>query len=302
MRGVRMSWPILPVAALTLVLATPAAALPAGRSGAYGGGAVRDYLQFVSAQVRPDGRFTARATLVTECAPRYGDSLTESVSVRDAELSADGRYAATTSFAHQLGRGVPTVGGLRAEGTIRFSMRVLAGGRAAGSVRVRTAYTDPRTGRELARCDTGRIAWAARRPSRYAGEGRAAAQAGTHRGTTAQAEPFLMRVTDRGRLVRRAGLIVKVDCPSAAGVALDVVAHRMRVRRGRFGGAGEFTRAFRRPDGTRLTERYHWIMRGRFGRHGARGDFELRGVVRRARDGERIGSCRTGTLAWRAVR
>jgi hypothetical protein len=43
-------------------------------------------------------------------------------------------------------------------------------------------------------------------------------------------------------------------------------------------------------------------MRGRFGRRGSRGTFELTGVVRRRDDGKRVGSCATGEIAWRAAR
>ena len=285
-----------------LASAPAATALPAGRSGLYGGGAVRTYLQFVSAQVRPDGRFAAHATLVTNCSPRFGDSLTESVSVRNERLSPSGRYAATTSFEDELEPGVPTVGGLHAEGTTAFSIRVLAGGRAAGAVRVRSVYSDPRTGEEVARCDTGRIAWVARRPLPDAGEGRVSLQPGSHRGTTDQDQPVLMRVDRDGRRVRRAGLTVRVGCPSGIGLPLDVVAHKARVRRGRFGASGGFERPFTYPDGTRVVEHYSWAMRGRFGARGARGTFELRGVVRRREDGREIGSCTTGTVGWRAVR
>jgi hypothetical protein len=298
---VRTSRTTLLAALLLLTSVAPASALPAGRSGLYGGGAVRDYMQFVSAQVRPDGRFTAKATLVTRCSPRFGDSLTESVTVRD-ELSPDGRYAKTSTFEDDLEPGVPTVGGLHAEGTIRLSMRVLAGGRATGAIRVLTTYTDPRTGAEVARCDTGRIGWVARRPFPDAGEGRVTLQPGTHRGTTKQGQPFLARVTKRGRLVRRAGLTVRVGCPSGIGLALDVVAHRIRVRRGRFGASENFERPFTYPDGTRVVEHYSWSMHGRFGSRGVRGTFRMRGVVRREPSGERIGSCTTGEIPWRAVR
>ena len=284
-----------------MTFAVPATALPAGRSGLYGGGAVRDYLQFVSAQVRPDGRFTATATLVTRCSARFGDSLTESVTVRD-ELSPDGRYAEASSFDDELEPGVPAVGGLHAEGTIRFSITVGAGGRARGAIRVLTTYTDPLTGAEIARCDTGRIGWAARRPFPDTGEGRITLQPGTHRGTTDQGQPFLARVTNRGRLVRRAGLTVRVGCPSGVGLPLDVVAHRIRVRRGRFGAGDDFKRPFTYPDGTRVVEHYSWAMRGRFGSRGVHGTFQMRGVVRREADGERIGSCATGRVSWRALR
>ncbi len=296
-----MSRTILLAALLLIASAAPAAALPTGRSGLYGGGAVRDYVQFVSAQVRPDGRFTANATLVTRCSPRFGDSLTESVTVRD-ELSPEGRYAKTSTFEDDLAPGLPTVGGLHAEGTIRLSMQVLAGGRATGAIRVLTTYSDPRTGAEVARCDTGRIGWVARRPFPDTGEGRVTLQPGTHRGTTKQGQPFLARVTKRGRLVRRAGLTVRIGCPSGIGLALDVVAHRIRVRRGRFGAADDFERHFTYPDGTRVVERYSWAMHGRFGARGARGTFRMRGVVRRESSGERIGSCTTGQIPWRAVR
>lgn len=202
---------------------------------------------------------TAHATLVTKCAPRFGDELTESVSVRSVPLSEDGHYSATTSFSDELEPGVPTVGGLRAEGTIAFSARVLSGGVARGAVRVRSTYSDPATGAELAQCDTGRIAWAARRPAPDAG--RRALQPGTHRGTTGQDEPFLMRVTRDGRFVRRAGLTVRVGCPSGIGLPLDVVAHRVRVRRGRFGAADEFRRPFTYPDGDQVVEQYSWQLR-----------------------------------------
>ena len=297
---------LAPVAALLLILfglpAGPASALPPGRSGLYGGGAVRDYLQFVSLQVLPDGALSAHATLVTKCAPRFGDQLTESISVRGVRLDGDGRYRATTGFTDRVDPGVPLTGGLFAEGTISFSVRVLAGGLARGTVRVLTDYSETEGGPAVSRCDTGSIPWSARRPSAGAGGGRAALQPGTHRGATSQAEPFLMRVTDRGRLVRRAGLTVSVDCPSAIGLPLDVVAKRMRVRRGRFGAVGHFEREYTDPDGSRVVERHRWKLRGRFGRRGARGTFELTGVVRRRSDGRQVGSCATGKVAWRAVR
>ena len=282
--------------------APSAASLPPGRSGLYGGGAVRDYLQFVSVRVLPGGRFSAHATLVTECAPRFGDALTESVSIRNLRLSDDGRYSGTSSFTDELEPDVPTVGGLRAQGTIDFTLRALDRGRARGMVRVRTIYTDPATGAELSRCDTGAIPWTARRPAPDDGLGRPAPKPRTYRGTTEQDEPFLMRVTRRGRLVQRAGLTVRVGCPSGIGLPLDVVAHLVRVRRGRFGATDVFERPYTYPDGSAVVERYSWKLRGRFGRSGARGTFELHGDVRRRSDGERIGSCDTGRVDWRAAR
>ena len=288
-------------AAAAASFAPPAgAALPPGRSGLYGGGAVRDYLHFVSVRVLPGGGLSAHATLVTSCAPRFGDALTESVSVRNVRLSDDGRYSGTSSFTDELEPGVPRVGGLRAQGTIDFSTRVLDGGWARGIVRVRTIYTDPASGAELSRCDTGGIRWAARRPAPDAGSGRRAPKPRTYRGTTSQDEPFLMRVTRRGRLVQRAGMTVRVGCPSGIGLPLDVVAHLVRVRRGRFGATDAFERPYTYPDGSAVVERYSWKLRGRFGRRGARGTFELHGDVRRRSDGERIGSCDTGRVDWRA--
>jgi hypothetical protein len=293
-------------AALALTLsvgcAAPAAALAPGRSGLYGGGAVRDYLQFVSLRVLPDGGLGAHATLVTKCAPRFGDRLTESISVKDVSLDARGRYGATTSFTDHVDPGVSLTGGLFAEGTISFSVHVEAGGVARGTVRVRTTYSESQGGAEVARCDTGTVGWTARRPAPDAGNGRSTPQSGTHRGTTDQDEPFLMRVARGGRLVRRAGLTVHVDCRSAVGLPLDVVAQRVRVRRGRFGAAGHFERPYTDPDGRRVLERYSWELRGRFGRSGARGTFVLDGVVRRQSDAKRVGSCGTGTVAWRASR
>jgi hypothetical protein len=262
---------------------------------------VRDYLQFVSLRVLPGGGLRAHATLVTQCSPRFGDSLTESVSVPNARLSERGRYSATTPFSDDVDPGVPGVGGLRAEGTIVFSAEVLGGGVARGTARVWTTYSDPPTGAEQSRCDTGLIRWIARRPSPDVGAGRPAPRAGTQRGATEQEEPFLMRVARGARLVRRAGLTVRVDCPSAIGLPLDVVAHRLRVRRGRFGARDGFQRSFTSSDGTELVERYTWKLRGRFGRAGAHGSFELRGVVRRRSEDERVSSCETGTIAWRSA-
>ena len=278
-----------------------AAAFPSGRSGFYGGGAVQGFLQFVSLGVRPGGRFDAHATLVTECAPRFGDKLNENIAVRNVRLSDDGRYRATTAFTEDIPPGAPLTGGLHAEGTITYSARVLAGGLARGVVRVRTTYSDPANGAEVSRCDTGRVPWSARRPPAGAGAGTPALQPGILRGSTRQQEPFLMRVTRRGRLVARAGMTVRVTCPSALGVPLDVVAHRVRVRRGRFGARDRFTRPFTTSDGP-VVESYSWELRGRFGQIGARGTFELHGVVRRRSDGARVGSCDSGTVRWRAVR
>jgi hypothetical protein len=295
-----------PVAAMPAGAATGpaarAAAFPSGRSGFYGGGAVQGFLQFVSLRVRPDGRFDAHATLVTECAPRFGDELNENIAVGNVRLSDGGRYHSTTSFTEDLAPGEPLIGGLHAEGTITYSARVLAGGLARGIVRVRNTYSDPASGAEVSRCDTGRIAWSARRPPLDAGSGTPALQPGIHRGATGQREPFLMRVTRRGRLVARAGMTVRATCPSALGVPLDVVAHRVRVRRGRFGAKDTFTRPFTTLDGVEVVESYSWELRGRFGHTGARGTFELHGVVRRQSDGEAVGSCDSGTVRWRAVR
>ena len=293
-------------AALCLVAgavgAAPAGALPPGRSGSYGGGAVRDYLQFVSLSVAPGGGLTAHATLVTRCAPRFGDQLTESISVKGVRLDARGRYSARTSFTDDVDPGVPLTGGMVAEGTIAFSARVLAGGVARGTVRVRTTYRRSAGGPVVSSCDTGAIGWAARRPPPDAGAGRLRPQPGVHRGTTAAGEPLLMRVADRGRVVRRAGLTVRVDCPSAVGLPLDVVAQRVRVRRGRFGASGGFQRQFTDSGGRQLVERYTWELHGRFGTRGARGNFKLDGVVRRRDDGGRVGACGTGKIAWRATR
>lgn len=161
------------IAAAAPLCVPSAAAIAPGRSGLYGGGAIRDYVHFVSVRVAPGGDFRARALLVTKCSPRFGDLLTESISVSNARLSERGRYSETTSFSDELEPGIPTVGGLRAAGTIEFSVRV-------------------------------------RRPAPDAGSGRPRLQPGTHRGTT-----------------------VDVGCPSGIGLPLDVVAHRVPVRRGR---------------------------------------------------------------------
>jgi hypothetical protein len=97
-------------------------------------------------------------------------------------------------------------------------------------------------------------------------------------------------------------MTARVTCPSAVGVPLDLVAHRVRVRRGRFGAKDKFTRPFTTSDGVPVVESYSWELRGRFGQIGARGTFELHGVVRRRSDGKEVGSCDSGTVRWRALR
>lgn len=294
------------LAALLVPFAFPTgAAGQAGgaRAGLYGGGAVRDFMQFVSLRVKPGGeRFRARATLVTECAPRFGDTLTESVFISRGPLSERGRYKGTTQFTDEVDPGVPGIGGLRAQGRIELEIRSVRRPLASGTIRVRTVYRDPNDGGEVvSRCDTGLIPWVARVPSRDAGRGATRRQPGEHHGLTAQGQPFLMDVAGRGRLVRRAGMTATVSCPSALGNALDVVAHGLRVgKRGRFGATGSFRRSFTRSDGTEVEEDYTWRLRGRFGRSGAAGTFRLRGVVRKTLGGEQVGRCDTGRKAWRA--
>ena len=216
-RGRRIATAAAVLLVLSALTAGPAGALPPGRSGLYGGGAVRDYMQFVSLRVLPAGTLTAHATLVTKCSPRFGDQLTESISVRDVRLDSAGRYGATSSFSDRADPGVPLTGGMFVEGTITFSARVLAGGLARGTARVRTTYSRTEGGPVVSRCDTGRIAWSALRPPGDTGTGRSTLQPGTHRGTTDQDEPFLMRVTDRGRLVRRAGVTARWTAPARSG-------------------------------------------------------------------------------------
>jgi hypothetical protein len=276
--------------------------LPPARSGVYGGGALLDYLHFVALRVASDGTLTTDAKLVTKCAPKYGDELTESISVKKVQLDASGGYSATTSFSDRVDRGVPLTGGLFAKGTILFSAHVGVDGLARGTARVRTRYSRSEGGAAVSTCDTGSIRWTARRPAADAGRGRSRLQPGTHRGTTADDEPFLMRVTRRGRLVRRAGLTVHVDCPSVTGMALDVVAQRVSVRRGAFSKAGGFELPYTYRNGMRVLERYRWVLHGRFGSRGARGTFALNGVVRRRSNGRPVTSCATGTVAWRASR
>jgi len=305
----------------TLLIAALAAAVPApafaagarssagpeyplspGLQGVYGGGALRDYLHFVSLHVHRGGGLTADATLVTKCAARFGDQLTETISVRDVQLDATGRHSATTSFSERVRRGVPMTGGLFAKGTISFSVHVGDEGLARGTARVRTRYSRTERGPAVSTCDTGSIRWTARRPAVDAGRGRSRLQPGVHRGTTADDEPFLMRVTRGGRLVRRAGLTVHVDCPSSDGMPLDVVAQRARVRHGAFRARGRFEFSYTNRNGRPRVDRYVWVLTGRFGSRGARGTFGLDGVVRRGSDGKRVGFCSTGEIAWRASR
>jgi hypothetical protein len=276
----------------------------AGRrsAGLYGGGAFRDFVHFVSFRLaRSRTRFDAHATLVTKCGPRFGDGLVETIAVTDGQLSTRGAYRASASFSDEVAPGVPEIGGLHTDGTIDFSARVQSGGVAVGTARARTTYRDPQTGSVVSRCDTGTIGWTARLPAGGAGRGIARLQPGAHFGTTAQGGPFLMSVVRQGRLIARAGMTFLVSCPSAVGLPVDLVANRVPVARdGSFDATGTFRRGFTLGDGTAVLESYAWRLRGRFGRRGAIGSFQVSGVVRRTSDRVRIGRCGTGRNHWRA--
>jgi hypothetical protein len=253
--------------------------------GVYGGGALRDHVHFVSFRLSRSRRsFDAHATLVTSCAPRFRDGLTEAIAIEGGSLSGGGRYSGSTPFADLVDAGVPDIGGLRAEGTADLSLHVRAGGTATGTARVRTVYRDPATGAEVSRCDTGAIRWVARVPMRRAGRGRPRPQPGVHFGTTAQGAPFLMKVARRGRSIQRAGMTFTVSCPSANRLPLEIVAQRLPVSaEGRFQEAGTFERSFTLADGTPVRESYAWALSGRLGVEGAAGSFRVSGVVRRAK-------------------
>jgi hypothetical protein len=290
----------------------PVPVTPAGAGlvpGLYGGGALREFVHFVSLRVGRDGHtFDASATLVTSCGPRFGDGLTESIEVDGGDLSDAGRYSASTPFDDRVDPGVPGIGELQAAGSADLTVHVLPGGTASGTARVRTVYRDPATGAEVSRCDTGIVRWRtlvpARSgvPARGGARGRRTPRPGVLLGTTAQGAPFLMNVA-RGREVQRAGMTFTVSCPSTNGLPLDVVAQAVRISaNGRFEESGGFQRSFTLPDGTAVREAYTWELGGRFGAEGAAGTFRVSGVVRRASDNARIGGCDTGRNGWRASR
>jgi hypothetical protein len=273
--------------------------------GLYGGGALlRDFVHFVSLRVGRDGRsFDARATLVTSCAPRFGDGLTESIEVDDGSLAAGGRYRASTPFDDGVAPGVPGIGGLRAVGAADLTVQVRSGGTASGTARVRTVYSDPATGAEVSRCDTGVIPWVTRVPARGGERGRSRPRPGVLLGTTAQDAPFLMKVARRGRAIQRAGMTFTASCPSTNGLPLELVAQGVRIsENGRFEETGSFERGFTLADGTAVREAYTWVLRGRFGGEGAAGSFRVSGVVRLASDDTKVGGCDTGRNPWRASR
>lgn len=295
----------LPAEAAAAPKEAGASVRPAGpEPGLYGGGALREFVHFVSLRIGRGGRsFDARATLVTNCAPRFGDGLTESIEVDGGSLSGDGRYSASTPFDDLVDAGVPDIGGLRAVGTADLTVQVRPGGTASGTARVRTVYRDPATGTKVSSCDTGAIPWVTRLPARGAAGGRSRARPGVLFGATAQGAPFLMKVARRGRAIQRAGMTFTVSCPSTNELPLELVAQHVRVSaNGRFEDGGSFERSFTLADGTAVREVYTWALAGRFGAEGAAGSFRVSGVVRRASDDVRLSACDTGRNPWRASR
>ena len=171
----------------------------------------------------------------------------------------------------------------------------MAGGLARGTVRVRDHLLAARDRRRRYRAATpGPIPWTARRPAADAGRrhGRAPARNTPRHDRPGRAVSHARDRRRRARSPRRAHR--RVDCRSAVGLPLDVVAHRVRVRHGRFGAAGQLRAAVHRSARHAGGRALRWELRGRFGEPRARGTFELDGVVRRRSDGKRMGSCGDG--------
>ena len=273
------------------------------RGGLYAGGAFDRFVQFVAVDFKPgSGRAEERGSLVATC-----DGPVRSVldNIRLSRLTVNrGRFSGSLPVTQRrIPPGLPGLGGLTRTGTVDFDTRVAAGGRAAGTLRSRFTLRDD-AGTVFAACDTGTLRWSGRISSPAAGRGRPRPRRGGYYGTTAQRQPFLLRVIAGGRAVRPAGMTFKAGCPSLAAGPIDLASTvRMPIlARGRFGASGSFRRRFTSERFGRTTESYRWRLRGRFGARGAAGAWRVDGVARRNSDGKRVDTCTTGRNRWRAVR
>ena len=268
----------------------------------YGGGAFGRYVQFVSVRLDPSGaRADQFATLTTRCG-RFRAPLFDNVRLTNLRVT-NGRFSGLSKFSESVPAGIPEIGGLARTGTIGATSRLGTDGRASGIIRVRFTLLDPRSGAQRASCDTRSVRWSARIPTAGAGAGKPRARRGSsYRGLTAQGQPLLLRTARRRRAVDRAGMTFVVACESTQGRPLDLVAVRMRIRRGRFGTRRTFKRDYVSPRFGPVRETYSWRLRGRFGSRGVAGTWRVRGVVRRTADQLKVGDCDTGPNRWNAVR
>jgi len=266
------------VAALLAALALPvggagAASTPVREPGPYQGGGLPESGPVLAyLLVGEDGRdFEAAFTLRAPC-DAYEVPVQARIAVPEGRLAADGTATVERTFTG--GAAGPDGSPAREQGTSTVTLRVGRGGVASGTVRLTSIFFDAETGEEVARCDSGELAFRAESiPRRVTGRGPRLPRAeGTFLGV-AGVQPLVARVRRGGDLdgmafVYRSGCQLRSD---GRGTRRIVFLPEFRVRRD-----GSFrVRASQQllvPDGQ---ERVRIELRGRFVPGGA-----LRATVR----------------------
>lgn len=301
-------------AVLLAALALPAGAQAAGERipGPYHGGNVRDEAGPVLAylKVAEDGdSFEAALTVRAEC-EAYGVPVQARIAVPDSALDEDGRATVVRRVEGEVTgpEGRPA----REDGESTVTVEVGDDGRARGTVRLASTFYDAADGSEVARCDTGTVAFRARIVPVGLPRGREGRRYTPRRATEllgiAGVQPFVARVTAGGHVsgmafVYRSGCQKRTD---GRGTRRVIFIPEFRVRRD-----GSFrVRASQQllvPGGS---EEVRIDIKGRYGPAGTvRGSVRLRGSMTSASDDPdpaapaeaEVAECDTGSLRLRAI-
>lgn len=302
MRPVRLR--ALP-AVLLAALALPAGAQAAGEPipGPYHGGNVRDEAGPVLAylKVAEDGEsFEAALTVRAEC-EAYGVPVQARVAVPESALDEDGRATVVRRIEGDVSG--PDGQPAREDGEATVTVEVDDEGRAKGTVRLASTFFDAADGSEVARCDTGTVAFRARIVPVGLPRGREGRRYTPRKATEllgiAGVQPFVARVGAGGRFdgmafVYRSGCQQRAD---GRGTRRVIFIPEFRVRRD-----GSFrlraTQQLLVPGGG---EEVRIDMKGRYGPSGTlRGSVRLRGELTREGEDEPI-TCDTRSLRLRAI-
>ena len=279
--------PVLLAAGTALLLAVPAAAAGV-KSGSYTGGSLGDQPALAYVLVEPGGEsLDALVHARAEC-EGYDLPLQATASFRDTALGEDGSASATRQISDTPvgpeGQPAPQ------SGQATLSVQVAEDGTAEGTFRLRSTFTDARSGEQVAQCDTGTVPFRVMGVPQSAGEGRARKprRGGTFLGVV-NAYPLVAEVRRNGRIEQMA-FLYRSRCQGLQRIVFVPTITPSRKGAFRVRGTQQlFTR-------TGSVEQVTFRMTGRYGRDGGlRGTLRVEGEL----DGE---TCDTGELKWRAAR
>ncbi len=276
---------------VTTALATPAAAAAVREPtpGPYHGGGLPETGPVLSyLRLAANGRtFEAALTLRATC-DAYPVPLQARVAVTDGRLEEDG----TATVVRRIEGDVTGPDGrpAREDGESTVTVRFLPGGRASGTVRLASTFTDAESGQEVARCDTGTLSFRNRIIPRVRPRGTPRiAREGTVLVGVAGVQPIVTRVGEDGDLDGLA-FVYRSACQPRSdgrGTRRVVFVPEFRVRQD-----GSFhvraTQQLFTPGGV---EQVRIDLRGRYVAGGAiLGSVRLRGELTRD-DGEAVLTC-----------